>query len=179
MKPSETIARFDAFLASEGLTLEAVVVGGTALALTGVISRETRDCDVLEPSLPEEVLSAARRFAALIRSEGGVLRDDWLNNGPASLASILPPEWRSRLQPAFKGKVIVLHTLAREDLLKTKLFALCDRGLDLQDCLALGPTADELAGALPWLEQQDLNPDWPAHVRATVADLGRRRGHGL
>lgn len=73
----------------------------------------------------------------------------------------------------------MLHTLAREDLLKTKLFALCDRGLDFQDCVALRPAAAELADALPWLEQQDVNPGWPAHVRATLANLGRRLGHGL
>lgn len=172
MRPVEIIARFDAFL-------EATVVGGAALGLLGLISRETRDCDVLAPSLPEEVLDAARRFASVVRSEGAVLRDDWLNNGPESLGSVLPQGWRGRLQLAFKGQVIVLHTLAREDLLKTKLFALCDRGLDLSDCMALAPTAAELAGALAWLEQQDLNPEWPAHVRATVADLGRRLGHGL
>jgi hypothetical protein len=32
---------------------------------------------------------------------------------------------------------------------------------------------------VPWLEQQDGNEQWPAHVRATVADLARRLGHGV
>lgn len=67
----------------------------------------------------------------------------------------------------------------RTDLLKTKLFALCDRGTDLLDCVALAPTAAELTEALPWVAFQDANPDWPAHVAATLADLGRRLGHGL
>jgi hypothetical protein len=40
----------------------------------------------------------------------------------------------------------------------------CDRGFDLPDCVAMNPTADELADLLPWL---------------TVADLSRRLGHGL
>jgi hypothetical protein len=64
--------------------------------------------------------------------------------------------------------------------LKSKLFALCDRGLDLPDCLALAlaPTPAELAEAAAWLEPQDLNPHWPAHVRTTLADLARRLGHG-
>jgi hypothetical protein len=65
------------------------------------------------------------------------------------------------------------------DLLRSKLFALCDRGFDLGDCLALAPTAGELGAILPWLEQQDGNPDWPAHVRATLADLGGKLGHGV
>lgn len=25
----------------------------------------------------------------------------------------------------------------------------------------------------------DANPDWPAHVRITIADLGKRLGHGI
>ena len=73
----------------------------------------------------------------------------------------------------------MLHSLGRADLLKTKLFALCDRGTDLPDCVALAPTAAELAEALPWVAFQDANPDWPAHVAATLADLGRRLGHGV
>ena len=179
MKPVVTLSLFDAFLVAEGLRLDAIVVGGAALGLLGVISRETRDCDVIEPTLPEDVLAAARRFAAATRSQGGIIKDDWLNNGPSSLTSILPAGWRDRLQPAFAGKAILLRTLARRDLLKTKLFALCDRGLDIQDCLAMRPTANELAESLPWLEQQDLNPEWPAHVHATIADLARRLGHGI
>jgi hypothetical protein len=51
---------------------------------------------------------------------------------------------------------------------------LADRGL-----LALAPAADELGAILPWLEQQDGHPDWPAHAQATLADLGRRLGHGV
>jgi hypothetical protein len=179
LKPTETLARFDTFLLTEGLHLEAVVVGGAALGLLGIISRETRDCDVVEPSLPQELIAAARRFASDARLRGEILKDDWLNKGPSSLTSVLPAGWRDRLQPAFRGQAILLHTLARSDLLKTKLFALCDRGLDIKDCLAMKPMADELAESLPWLEQQDLNPDWPTHVRTTLTDLGRRLGHGV
>jgi len=37
----------------------------------------------------------------------------------------------------------------------------------------------ELEALLPWLEEQDLNPNWPAHVRATLADLGTRLGRAV
>ncbi len=74
--------------------------------------------------------------------------------------------------------MLVLRSLHRADLLKSKLFALCDRGLDLPDCLALAPTPAEPAEAVAWLEPQDLNPHWPAHVRSTLGDLARRLGHG-
>jgi len=83
------------------------------------------------------------------------------------------------VQRIFEGQAVVLNTLGRPDLLKSKLFALCDRGTDLPDCIALAPTARELADSLLWLEEQDTNELWPAHVRATVADLARRLGHGV
>jgi hypothetical protein len=179
MRPKETIQAFDAFLIARGLKLEAVVLGGAALALLGVIARETRDCDVMVPQLPAEVLAAARAFAAEVRGRGEVLSDDWLNNGPADVAKVLPSAWEGRLQSVFVGKALSLRTLGRGDLLKTKLFALCDRGQDIGDCLALAPTAQELREALPWLKDQDANTMWPEHVVETLADLERKLGHGV
>jgi hypothetical protein len=178
MDPRTTLAAFDRYLADRGLALDAVVVGGAALNLLGVITRQTRDCDILHPPLPDAVVAAARAFAAELTAAGGKLNEDWLNNGPSSLTKLLPAGWELRLQEAFRGQVLVLRSLHRSDLLKSKLFALCDRGLDLQDCIALAPTPAELAEATTWLEPQDLNPGWPAHVRATLADLARRLGHG-
>jgi len=140
MNPTEIISLFDKFLVERNLGLEAVLIGGAALALHGVITRDTRDCDIIEPELED---------------------------------------WRTRLQAAYRGKAITLWSPGREDFLLTKLFALCDRGLDLGDCVALGPTQEELAAAAAWGVLQDANPDWPAHVRATFLDLGRRCGHGV
>jgi Nucleotidyltransferase of unknown function (DUF6036) len=179
MDSRELLEAFDRYLAARGLRLDAVVIGGAALNLLGVISRATKDCDILDPPLPPAIVEAARSFAAELRRRGEGLQDDWLNNGPASLTSVLPPGWRDRLQPAFSGVAIQLRCLGRDDLLRSKLFALCDRGFDLGDCLALAPTAEELRAFLPWLEQQDGHPGWPAHVQATLADLGRRLGHGV
>lgn len=179
MKPLETIAQFDVYLAKHDLTLEAVVIGGAALALLGVVTRQTRDCDILHPELSVAVSLAARSFAAQVRHGGTPLQDDWLNNGPSSLCALLPAGWQQRLVLVFEGKAVKLHSLGREDLLKTKLFALCDRGIDLGDCIALCPTTRELQDALSWLEIQDGNPDWPTHVRSTLAELAGRLGYVL
>ena len=105
--------------------------------------------------------------------------DDWLNNGPIQLAALLPDGWRLRVCSTFDGAALQLTVLGRCDLLKTKLFALCDRGTDLADCVALAPDERELDDVEPWLVVQDANPLWPEHVRATIADLRRRLGHGL
>jgi hypothetical protein len=173
------IQAFDRYLVAHSLALDAVVVGGTALNLLGVTTRVTLDCDVLYPHLPDAIIQAARAFASEWRSAGGQLRDDWLNNGPASLTQQLPTGWQDQVTIAFHGTALVLRTPGRSDLLRSKLFALCDRGIDLPDCIALAPTADELRDLLPWVQYQDANPDWPEHVRATLADLAERLGHAL
>lgn len=178
MRPRETIEAFDRYLVGLSLRFEAVVIGGAALNLLGVVDRVTRDCDVLEPTVPPEIAEAARAFAALESTSGNALQQDWLNNGPETLAGSLPPGWHARLSTVFEGEAITLRCLGRPDLLKSKLFALCDRAIDLADCLALKPTAEELADALPWALGQDTNPGWPDHVRETFEDLGRRLGHG-
>lgn len=179
MKTRELLEAFDLYLARRGVHLEAVVIGGAALNLLGVISRATKDCDILDPPLPQDVVEASRAFASELREQGESLQEDWLNNGPASLAPLLPPRWQERLQAVFMGQALKLRCLGREDLLRSKLFALCDRGIDLADCVALAPTADELLAILPWLERQDANQDWPAHARTTLADIARRLGHGI
>ena len=73
--------------------LDATIIGGAALNLLGVVCSPTKDCDVLSPLLPEDVVQAAREFAAAMRSRGDPLQDDWLNNGPASLGRQLPAGW--------------------------------------------------------------------------------------
>ena len=50
MCPRETLQAFDRLLAQRGLRLDAIVVGGAALNLLGVISLETKDWDILHPS---------------------------------------------------------------------------------------------------------------------------------
>jgi len=179
MDPRQTLEAFDAFLELRGLRFEGIVVGGAALNLLGLIARATKDCDVLDPDIPPGIAAAALAFAAARRRSGEILRDDWFNNGPRSLTKDLPSEWRERIQPLFEGKSLRLRTLGREDFLRAKLFALCDRGLDIGDCTALAPTAEELHRLGPWLEERDANELWPAHVRATLLDLARKLGHAV
>ena len=124
MIPRDIIEAFDAWLEPRSLRLEAIVVGGAALSLLGVISRQTRDVDILHPELPREVTEAAKAFAS-----GGAEAEldlNWLNNGPTQLADVLPDDWRGRVRVVFEGKAIKLSTLGRADLLKSKLFGLCD-----------------------------------------------------
>lgn len=179
MKPLEVIKQFDQFLSERQEYFSAVVIGGAALAILGVVARETRDCDILDPEIPDSISNAAVNFAEQMTEKGYVLREDWLNNGPQSLKRNLPTGWQARLSPLFKGKSLSLQTLGRSDLLKTKLFAFCDRGFDRQDCLALRPTREELLECLPWVQKQDANVDWPKHVAVTIATLAKELGYEL
>ena len=86
MFPRPTIEAFDAHLVAIGLRLEAIVIGGSALALLGVTTRQTRDFDIIAPELSKIILEAARAFALDQRRSGVDLIDDWLNNGPSQLA---------------------------------------------------------------------------------------------
>lgn len=178
MKPKEMLVQFDLFLADREVRFEAVVIGGAALALLGVITRETQDCDVLDPSIPEAIATAAREFSQEISARGEDLREDWLNNGPEALKQVLPEGWLQRIKPLYSGAALQLQTLGRADLLKTKLFAYCDRGQDLSDCVALRPTQAELLEAADWLQNQDAHAEWPTHVERTLAALARRLGYG-
>lgn len=112
-------------------------------------------------------------------ASGGQLVPGWLNNGPASLVRSLPAAWSTRLQSLYSGAALELRTLAREDLLRSKLFALIDRNIDLPDCVALRPTQVELQALLPWLSEQDSNEDWPGYVRIVLGQLAQELGYEL
>ena len=59
MHTKNTLLEFDAFLQKNNATFSAVVIGGASLNLLGVISRETRDCDILDPNIPEKIKGGA------------------------------------------------------------------------------------------------------------------------
>jgi hypothetical protein len=67
------------------------------------------------------------------------------------------------------GANLTIRTLGRADLLKTKLFAYCDRQQDLKDCLAMRPSEKELKDCLEWLKARDGNPLWPEHVARSLS----------
>lgn len=179
MNPIDVVKKFDLYLDKKGLTFEAVVIGGAALSILGIISRQTQDVDVLDPEIPKDIMEAAKSFA----KEEGIaetsLKENWLNHGPESLRKYLRKNWRLRTQELFSGKAITFTTLGRTDLIGTKLLAYCDRGTDLKDCLDLKPTRDELLELLPWLQDYDTNPGWPKYLQSQIEDIAKRMGYVL
>ena len=171
MKPlfKTLIPSFDEFLGKRGLRFEGVVIGGAALQLLDIITRRTKDCDVLTPVIPPEIKQASEDFA----TEAGLV-SDWFNNGPASLLRDLPQGWQAHLRPIYQGTNLRLLTLGREDILRSKLFAYVDRGIDEEDVIKLNPSKEEINAVLDWVKDRDANPTWPEYVEMRINDLMRR-----
>ena len=168
-QPNEIITEFDRYLEEQSLNFEAIVIGGAALALLGIITRTTRDVDLLTSSIPPIIKRQAKEFAK-IRG----LAESWLNNAPESLKNELPAGWESKIQRIYQGKSLTLWTLERQHLIISKLYATCDRDADdFQDLLAMKPNAKEIDEASDWIVHLDGNPTWPNHVLTVAQRLKR------
>jgi Nucleotidyltransferase of unknown function (DUF6036) len=62
--PKSIAKKFDEFLDNNGLRFFGVVIGGAALVLLDIIDRSTKDFDILEDQIPDDIKEAAVRFAA-------------------------------------------------------------------------------------------------------------------
>lgn len=159
----EAIEKFDQYLSENGLNFEAIIIGGAALNIMDVISRQTKDVDFLDPDIPEEIKKASENFA----TKNPILKLDpknWMNNGPKTLINDLPKDWRNDLQKIYEGKSLTLWTLGRLNLLRTKLYAYADREIDYNDCIALNPTGLELDQCFAWVLKGDISELWPERV---------------
>ena len=171
----DVIIAFDLYLNELDIKFDSVVIGGGALILMNIVNRSTRDVDCLDPEIETVVKQSSIDFAKKFKQFN--LIENWLNNGPITLCQNLPVDWRSRLEIIYQGQSITLRTLGRSDFLKTKIFAYCDRDIDLEDCVALKPTPDEISDAADWVYLQDASELWPARVEHMVSLLKKRLAH--
>lgn len=172
----EIIVEFDMYLESIGLTFEAVIIGGAALNILDISSRKTKDVDCLDPQIPREIKEASKQFS--IERKKFLLDADWLNNGSVSLKSDLPSGWRLRTRVLYHGKALHLDVLGRSDLLKSKLFAYCDRVTpDFEDLILLKPLSSELYEAIDWVKDRDAHPNWSKHVEKAFFFLRKTLGY--
>lgn len=166
-----------------------VIVGGAALGLLGVVSRETRDVDILAfarargrdawtlvpppQPLPEALAGAIRTVG---RDLG--LVDDWLNAGPAL-------QWKQGLPAGVVTRIqwrqyASLHVgvAGRRDLIWLKLYATTDdgpTGRHARDLAALQPTDAELEAAARWVKTQDAGPEFSKMIDEVVDYVRARR----
>ncbi len=159
-------------LQADGKTASVVIIGGAALNLLGIVSRSTRDVDVVAMTspdgdltvppdpLPEFLTKAVETVARDLR-----LDPKWLNRGPASQWEIgLPPGFVDRLHWRSYGPLHV-GIADRFDLIHFKMEASADQpssggNRHLEDLLALRPSDIELEAAVTWVKEKNVGADY-------------------
>lgn len=153
--------------AAQGSPISLVVCGGTALLALGLVSRTTKDVDVLGRLEKRAVLKLGRFPAWLNEAAARVASDfnlppGWLNLGPESqLDTGLPRGFLRRLVKKTYGRRLTVCFVSRFDQIHFKLYASLDRGgYHVQDLFQLAPTDAELIEASHWVLTQDVSEDF-------------------
>ena len=163
----EALKTLGAILEDRNLHYEIVVIGGGALQLIGLITRPTKDLDVVALAGAESLTSASPLPAPLVQAVEDVARAlelelDWLNPGPTDLLDLgLPRGFEGRTTSEAFGTLTV-HYAAREDQIAFKLYAAADhwphQGKHWQDLQALAPSPEQLRSAARWCMSHDPSP---------------------
>lgn len=158
-----------------------VIIGGSALITLGIVSRTTKDVDIMAGVDAERGLVDPRPMSAALRSAAEKvaremhLEPNWINTGPADqVLAGLPDGFLSRLTRREYGPALTLLFPDRFDLIHLKLFAIMDqgRGRHVTDLMALKPTDEELVLAAKWVLTQDAGDVFPEIVRNGLTQLG-------
>ena len=169
---SESILNiFEAELQGHSEHLEITICGGAAIQLLGYSNRPTKDIDVIVPTIPEHLQPLIKSIANTHQ-----LAEDWLNNGPASLIHDLEIGWQDRTTLLYMGQHLTIRVLSRQDLIFSKLYAMCDRREDIRDLLAMKVTNEDLQIAGTLVKEKDGNPNWPEWVNICIAEIITERG---
>lgn len=165
--------------------VEIVVCGGSALILTGLVTRTTEDVDVVALRhegrlISPDPLPAELRKAALEVAEDLPLSMDWLSNRPSRTEGGLfqlglPHQFGQRLQTRPYGTHLKVHFISRFDQIHFKLYAAADRGgYHIDDLVALDPSPAELEAAARWAMTHDVSEGFSLILK----DMLRKLGHG-
>ncbi|MEI7733591.1 MAG: hypothetical protein WCO56_28745 [Verrucomicrobiota bacterium] len=156
-----------------------LVCGGSALCLSGLRERPTRDVDILgmvkgdaatvlaEP-LPDEVTRAAALVARDLN-----LPENWLNDAALAVHRLgLPAGILSRATKQVFGPCLTIYLIGRQDQVALKLYAAIDgqKGKrHFEDLAAIEPTRKEMEFAVRWLLDRKTSLEFQSAIRR-VAD---------
>ncbi|ADB53221.1 hypothetical protein [Conexibacter woesei] len=168
-------------LRAAGAAFDILVVGGSALLALGLVSRATKDVDVLAVRTDGALVSAEPLPAALVEACGRVARDfglppDWLNSGPAGLLDFgLPEGFVGRVEVREYGPALTVRFASRVDQIHFKLYAAVDAstpGKHAADLRALTPTSDELVAAARWSLTHDPSDGYREMLERALVYFG-------
>jgi len=158
-----------------------VVIGGSALISLGLVTRTTKDVDIMAGVDPDHGLVDPRPLSpALQTAAAKVARElqldpHWLNTGPADqVRAGLPAGFLGRLTRRDYGPRLTICLPDRFDLIHLKLFAIIDQGpgRHSRDLVALSPTDAELLAAARWVLTQDAGEMFPTIMADSLRELG-------
>ena len=168
---------------NQAAPIEFVICGGSALILTGMIPRTTKDVDVVAmirggvlyspDPLPEELQKASAEVA----EDLGLARN-WLNNGPSQgdgglFQMGLPAGFANRLKSKTYTSLLTVHFIDRVDQIHFKLYAAVDRGgYHIEDLRMLAPSAAELETAARWTMTHDVSEGFAMVLKDLLRKLG-------
>lgn len=178
----QALSALAGFLEADGAAPETlVVIGGSALITLGIVSRTTKDVDIMAGVDPDRGLVDPRPLSEALRAAADKvarelqLNPHWLNTGPADqVLAGLPEGFLSRLTRHDYGSRLTIFFPDRFDLIHLKIFAIMDQGpgRHVRDLQALQPTEQELLLAARWVLTQDAGEVFPQIVRQTLTALG-------
>jgi hypothetical protein len=152
-----------------------VILGGAVAAMVVAdlpAARVTQDCDVLA-SEPDAGWAAVREAAKHVAGQRG-LPINWLNRDSRRYAHLLPMGWRKRCRPVGRFGPLEVLAIGRRDLMAMKLMGAPMRPQDLEDLVAIRPTAADLAflhAHLDRLEAESLSHETHDAPRAILNEL--------
>jgi hypothetical protein len=161
-----------------GVQWKLVVCGGTALNALRLVSRTTKDIDVIGKLSGNHITYA--NFNTLFLEQIALcastfdLPQNWLNTGPESyIKSGFPRGLIKRLTWKSYGESLHIGYIARIDQVFFKLYACVDRGgYHVDDLLALSPTESELIRAGTWCCEQDISEGFKTLLISMLNQLG-------
>jgi len=180
----EPLAALGQLLSERGQRYELFAVGGGALQLLGLITRPTRDIDVVAvvrdgTLMPLDVLPASLKRAVDDTAAVLGLPGDWFNAGPRSLVDLGLPEGALDRAHRREWGGLVLHIADRRDQIFFKLYAGVDQGprsKHFEDLRRLKPAAEELRAAAAWTRTHDPSDGFRRELLGALRELGVNDG---
>ncbi|GAB5519703.1 MAG: hypothetical protein RhofKO_19540 [Rhodothermales bacterium] len=166
---NDALAAVGELLAAESADASIVVVGGASLSLLGLVTRITRDVDVIARlnnrtgdallTHPEPLPKALLRAIHTVGRDFG-LPADWMDTDVAL-------QWKTGLPPGLVDDLtwrtyssLRVGLAGRQTLIALKLFAAVDGGplgVHFQDLVALASSGEDLSRAALWVRSQDTS----------------------
>jgi hypothetical protein len=159
---------------------EVVAIGGGGLLLLGLISRPTRDVDLVACVDEGRLVTASplpKSLASAIGEVGIALGcgKSWMNSEPSQLFEMgLPVGFQTRWRTMQHGGLII-HLAGRFDQICFKLYAAVDQGPESKhfaDLKLLKPSKDELEEAEKWCKTHDVSEEFAALLQDVKIALG-------